>query len=78
MHILSPCGRWSNEQDSKERTDDGNRNMPLPQDHSTYALSLSEEPADSRLQARKRMAICALGLRAVDPRPNQNRREFLN
>ncbi len=78
MHILSPGGRWSDEHDSKERTDDGDRNMPLPQDHPTHALSLSTESADSRLQARKRMAICAFGFGAMDPRPNPNRRELLN
>jgi len=70
--------RWSDEQGAEKRTDDRDRNMPVPQDHSTYPLSLSPESTDTRLQAGKRMAICTFRSRAMDPRPNQNRREFLN
>ncbi len=77
MRIPLSGSRWSDEQGAKDRTDDRDRNMPISQDYSTYPLSLSSESADSRLQAGKRMAICALRSRAMDPRPDQNRREFL-
>lgn len=70
--------RWSDGQDSEDRTDDSDGNLPVSQDHSTYPLSLSSESTNSRLQARKGMALCAFGSRTMDPRPNQNRREFLN
>lgn len=78
MGIPRSDNRWSDEQSAEDRTDDGDRNMPVSQDYSTYPLSLSSEPTDSRLQAGKRMAFCTVGSRAVDPRPNQNHREFLN
>ena len=78
MNSSRPGGRWSDEQGLEVRTDDGNRNMPVPQNYSTHPLSLSPEPADPRLQARKGMAIRPFRFRAMDPRPHQNRREFLN
>ena len=78
MIILRSGTRWSDEQSSEDRTDDRDRNMPISQDYSTDPLSLSSESADSRLQAGKGMAIRTFGSRAMDPRPNQNRREFLN
>ena len=70
--------RWRDEQGSEDRTDDRDGNMPVSQDYSTYPLSLSSESTDSRLQAGEGMAICTFRSRAMDPRPNQNRREFLN
>jgi hypothetical protein len=78
MLIFRSDHRWSDEQGSEERTDDHAGNMPVSQDYSTHPLSLSTESTDSRLQAGKGMAICPFGSRAMDPRPNQNRREFLN
>lgn len=77
MNIPRSRSRWSNEQDPEDRTDDGDRNMSISQDHSTYPLSLSPESADSRLQVGEGMAIRTFGPRTVDPRPDQNRREFL-
>ena len=78
MTIPRSGSRWSDEQGPEDRTDDRDRNMSLSQDHPTYPLSLSSESADSRFQAGKGMAICTFGSRAMDPRPNQSRREFLN
>lgn len=78
MSISRSGIRWSDEQGAKDRTDDRDRNMPVSQDNAAYPLSLSSESTDSRLQAGKGMAICPLRSRAMDPRPNQNRREFLN
>ncbi len=78
MSIPRSGNRWSDEQRSEDRTDDSDRNMPVSQDYSAYPLSLSSESADSRLQAGKGMAICTVRSRAMDPGPNQNRREFLN
>lgn len=78
MSIPRSGNRWSDEQGSEDRTDDGDRNMPVSQDYSTHPLSLSSEPTDSRLQAGKGMAIRTVRSRAMDPRPNQNHREFLN
>ena len=76
---LSHSGNgWSDEQRSEDRTDDRDRNMPVSEDYSTYPLSLSSESADSRLQAGKRMAICTVGPRAMDPRPNRSHSELLN
>ena len=70
--------RWRNGDSPEERIDDGNGNLPLPEDYPAYALSLLTESADSRLQAWKRMAIRTFGSGTVDPRPNQDRRKLLN
>lgn len=78
MSIARSGGRWRDEQGSEERINDRNGNMSVSEDYSTYPLSLSPESADSRFQAGQGMAICTFGSRAMDPRPNQNRREFLN
>ena len=77
MTVPRPGGRWSDEQGPEDRTDDGDRNMPVPQNYPTHSLSLSPEPTDSRLQAWEGMAIRPFRFRAMDPRPHQNRREFL-
>jgi hypothetical protein len=78
MSISRSGSRWSDEQGPEERTDDGDRNMPVSQNYSTDPVSLSSGSADSRLQAGKRMAICPFGSGAMDPRSNQNGHEFLN
>lgn len=77
MSICRSGNRWSDEQGSKDRIDDRDGNMPVSQDYSTDPLSLSSQSTDSRFQVGKRMAICPFGFRAMDPRPNQNGREFL-
>ena len=78
MTIRRSGSRWSDEQGHEDRTDDGDRNMSVSQDYTAYPLSLSAESADSRLQIGKGMAIRTFGFGAMDPRPDQNRREFLN
>jgi hypothetical protein len=70
--------RWSYEHVPKQRLNDGRRNVPLPQDYTAYAVSVSSESADPRLQTWERMAIRPFGSGRVDPQPNQNRRELLN
>ena len=78
MTIRRSSSRWSDGQSHEDRTDDGNRNMSVSQDYTAYPLSLSAESANSRLQTGKGMAIRTFGSRAMDPRPDENRREFLN
>ena len=78
MSICRSGNGWSDEQGSEDRTDDRDGDMPVSQDYSTYPLSLSSKSTDSRFQAGKGMAICPFGFGAMDPRSNQNRREFLN
>ena len=69
---------WRDGDGPEERIDDGGGNLPLPEDYPPHTLSLLTKPADSRLQAWKRMAIRTFGSGTVDPRPHQNRRELLN
>ena len=70
--------RWRDGDSPEERVDDGDGNLPLPEDHPAHALSLFTESADSRLQAWKRMAIRTFGSGTMDPRPDQDRRTLLN
>lgn len=62
----------------EKRTDDGDGDLPLSENYPAHTLSLFTESPDSRLQARKRMAVRALGSGTVDPRTNQNRRILLH
>jgi len=62
----------------EERIDDGDRDLPLPENHPAYSLSLLTESADSRLQAWQRMAIRTFGSGTMDPGPDSHRRELLN
>src|SRR5262249_59542035 len=48
--------RFFNGQRAQERADDGGGDLPLSQDHPTYAVSLLTESPDSCLQAWERMA----------------------
>jgi len=78
MNLLIDDNRWRNGDDPEERIDDSDGNLPLSEDYPAYALSLLTESADTRLQARKGMAIRTFGSGTVDPRPNQDRRLVLN
>jgi hypothetical protein len=78
MTIRRSSSRWSDEQSHEDRTDDSDRNMSVSQDYTAYPLSLSAESAASRLQTGKGMAIRTYGFGTMDPRPDEDRREFLN
>ena len=78
MTIRRSSSRWSDEQGHEDRTDDSDRNMSVSQDYTAYPLSLSAESANSRLQTGQGMAVRTFGSRAMDPGPDENRREFLN
>jgi hypothetical protein len=69
---------WHDGDSPEERIDDSDRDLPLPEDHPSHAVSLSTESADSRLQAWQRMAIRTFGSGTMDPRPDSHRRELLN
>ena len=68
MQHGSSMTKWSNEQDSQERADDSHENLPLPQDSTGYALSVSSAPIHPWIYAWHRLAIRSFGSRTVDPR----------
>ena len=69
---------WHDGDSPEERTHDGYRDVPLPQNYSSHALPLFAESADSRFQAWQRMAIRTFGSGTMDPGPDSRRRELLN
>lgn len=69
---------WHYGDGPEKRIDDGDGDLPLSQNYAPHTLSLFAEPADSRLQAWKRMAVRALGSGTVDSRTNQSRRILLH
>jgi hypothetical protein len=79
MQQVSSRTRWSDEQDSQERADDGYGNLPLAQNSTAETLSASSAPRHPRVQARQRVAIRPFGSRTVDPRhPTQVFGQFLS
>jgi hypothetical protein len=68
---MDPSQWLSDGKRAEERTHDGGRDVPLPENYPTDALPLSSEPSDPCLQAWKRMAIRAFGSRAMDPGPDE-------
>jgi hypothetical protein len=78
MGLAGPVVKRNHAEFPQKRTDDGDRNMPLPQDHSAHTLPVSPKPENSSLQAGKRVAICPFRLRAMDSRPNQVFHRLLN